>query len=38
MLTTLTNILVFALATFGALVLIGLLVGWFVSKHRRWWD
>ena len=36
MLNTLTNILIFALATFGAMVLIGLIVGWIVNRIREW--
>jgi hypothetical protein len=37
MITTL-NIVIVALAAFGALILVGLIVGSIVSRSRRWWD
>jgi hypothetical protein len=33
--TVLTNILVFALAAFGSLIVIGLVVGWIFERIRK---
>lgn len=35
---TMLNIVIVALAAFGALILVGLIVGSIVRRSRRWWD